>query len=133
MKKILILLTAALLAATSCKGQLEFVYRADICGDADGHVLVTFPDGKLNLNGDANLAFTYANDSLEVEQFFRTPEQVELQGDWRSENVMRQAMPYVDAFNVTSAGGTYDVLIKGYVTEKKTGISFKIDKRFTNR
>jgi len=133
MKRILILLLAAAMAATSCKGQLEFVYRADITGDADGHVLVSFPDGRLNINGDANLAFSYANDSLKTRQHFYTPEQINLSTDKKRGEILQCAKPYMDAFNVTSAGGNYDIYIKGYVTEKKTGITFNIDKRFTNR
>jgi len=132
MKKILFALFG-LIMAVSCKSQMEFVYSADVVGDADGQVLVTFPDGRFALNGNANLSFHYSNDSTKVESCIYTPEQVRLMGIKKAEPVLLGAEPYMDAFNVTSAGGTYDIVIKGYVKESLTGITFQIDKRFTNR
>ena len=70
MKKILIGLMAILTSfmITGCKDPVAgIMYDVNIDGNAKGDVVVTFPNGNLDLNGDATLAFKYSNDTTMVQ------------------------------------------------------------------
>ena len=65
MKKFLtiLMMAVAMLAMTSCKDKLGVVYNVAIDGNASGDVVVTFPNGDLELNGETALLFHYSNDT----------------------------------------------------------------------
>lgn len=139
MKKFLIYLATifASFLFTSCNDSVQgIVYDVNIDGKATGDVVVTFPNGNLNLDGDAALAFKYSNDTTIVQMGKRA---IAVKGltdpklDTRKE-VQQLYTTANQSFDVklkdTEAGGTYFVHIHGYAKEPNTGIVVAIDKTF---
>lgn len=139
MKKILFLIATvfAMFMLTSCQDAVSgFLYDVNVEGNAKGDVLVTFPNGSLGLDGDADLAFKYSNDTtivafgtaIEDCEGFADPDVDE------SENVQTFAASVNNGFNVVlrdaAAGGEYHIRIHGYAKEPNTGIVIAIDKSF---
>lgn len=138
MKKLFYLaLFLPLMLFASCKPDhsplTKFTYDLTITGDADGIVTVNFPDGSFELNGKAGLYFTYANDTLVVNRFYTMNELFDSSSPTHS-LAFSNVNNYLNShFSVSSAGGTYDIVIRGYIKEPITGIVVAIDRRFTNR
>lgn len=134
MKKIFTILAMAIamFAMTSCKDTLGIVYNVAIEGDATGDVVVTFPNGDFELNGQAGLAFHYSNDTEVKAATDGTVLGAALESD--NAEVRDFANTINDGFSVsfkdTKAGGSYHVHITGYAKEPNTGITVLIDKTF---
>lgn len=134
MKKIFTILAMAIamFAMTSCKDTLGIVYNVAIEGNATGDVVVTFPNGDFELDGQAGLAFHYSNDAEAKEATDGTVLGAALESD--NAEVRDFANTVNDGFSVsfkdTKAGGSYHVHITGYAKEPNTGITVLIDKTF---
>lgn len=131
MKKILIGLAMMLsaLAFTSCEEEeFKITYNVDIVGDADGDVTLTFPDGRLALQGCAAIDFHYGN--ADVADYTLT-EALES----NDANVVKAAWAVKEdvekAFTVVATEGTYYIHIGGYA--EAYGVKISIDETFTNR
>ena len=139
MKKILSMFAVvfATLMLTSCNDSVNgFLYDVKVDGSSKGDVLVTFPNGSLGLDGDANLAFKYSNDTTIV-TYGAVLEDCEGFVDPKvdnSETVQTFAAKVNDGFDVAlkdaSATGEYHIRIHGYAKEPNTGIIIAIDKSF---
>ena len=160
MKKILVILmmAVAMLAMTSCKDKLGVVYNVAIDGNASGDVVVTFPNGDLELNGETALLFHYSNEtdtthSVGVADPNVATDTVAALADTTAvaepadgelllgaalvsedKDVRTFATAVNDGFSVSlkdaKAGGSYHVHIYGYAKEPNTGITIVIDKSF---
>ena len=134
MKKIFTILAmaVAMFAMTSCKDTLGVVYNVAIEGNATGDVVVTFPNGDLELDGQAGLAFHYSNDTEAKEATDGTVLGAALESE--EKDVREFATSVDEGFSVslkdTQAGGSYHVHITGYAKEPTTGITVLIDKTF---
>lgn len=120
----------------SCSSDVHFgiEYSLQSNGTANGDVAVTFEGGSFSINGDAKYTFSWENTilltkannvvSLEqalVSKYARIADTAKKVDDWLNSSI-----------NVTAAGGTYDLYVKGYVKETATGLTFEIDRHFTN-
>lgn len=142
MKKIYCFISVALLVfgltfgCVSCNQDVNFgiEYSLQSNGTANGDLAVTFDGGSFTLDGKADYTFSWQNtillmksvDAISLEQALcakdaRTVEAAKKVNDW-----------LVNSIQVTSLGGTYDIYIKGYVRETATGLTFAIDRHFTN-
>lgn len=135
MKKIFAILAMAIamIAMTSCKDNLGVLYNVALEGNASGDVVVTFPNGDLELNGSAALLFHYSNDTTAVKAAESAPLLgAALESD--NEEVRNFANAIDDTFSVrfkdAQAGGSYHVRVTGYAKEPTTGIVILIDKSF---
>lgn len=130
---IAITLVLSSLAISSCKStNYEPLYAVEVVGDADGNVNVTFPQGILNVDGTAGLNFNMANDTTVVNKAKKVVS-LEEALTMNDAEVVEAAEKVDEMFTATAASGTYAVTIKGYVKEPVTGITFSIDRTFTNR
>lgn len=128
-------MVASLMMATSCKDTVNgFLYNVNVDGDAAGDVIVTFPNGRLELDGQAGLTFAYSNDTtLTVKN---TEDGLLLGAAVESENkdVRTFATSVNNGFSVAlkdaDAGGSYHIRVHGYAKEPNTGIIIAIDKTF---
>jgi hypothetical protein len=132
MKKFLLTLAVAAfsLFCTSCDPQVGILYNVSIDGSVAGDVVVTFPNGSLDLNGNTNLMFKYSNDTTVVNNGILLSEALQS----NDAKVAAFASEVDNEFNVslksTELEGTYDVWIHGYAKEPTTGIVIAIDKEF---
>ena len=144
MKKFLCLLAVSLLmvgftaGCTSCNTDvhwgIEYALQSD--GVANGNVMLTFDGGSFTLNGESNYALEWHNsfeladganpNAISLEQALCSKDANNLTGAQRVEEWLNNSI------SVTSAGGTYDIYVKGYVKETATGLTFAIDRHFTN-
>ena len=138
MKKLIIAIAAMLIGLTtmtSCKDTVGgILYNVKVDGNASGDVVVTFPNGSLELDGKAGLVFAYSNDTTLVT---RRAEDDLLLGDAiesQDKDIRTFATSVNEGFSValkdTKAGGEYHVHITGYAKEPNTGIVIAIDKSF---
>ena len=135
MRKSILLLMSAVVLLTSCKGQ-EFglVYNVEAAGDADGIVMVTFPDGELTASGNASLNFAWGNDTVQSEpQCLMTLMDAYTSNEPEIRNAAFKIDDLVSEFSATALEGTYCIHFVGYVTETLTGVTVSIDKTLTNR
>lgn len=139
MKKFLIGLAIFIIAflSTSCRPEVNgFVYDVNIDGNASGNVLVTFPNGSLDLDGSTTLAFKYSNDTTIVKYVGDTKLVKGLVDPNVNANkeVQKFNTTVNNSFNVvlndTDLGGSYYIRIHGYAKEPNTGIVIAIDKTF---
>lgn len=137
MKKLFITLAAlAALTLTGCKAQWGVIYSVVADGDADGKVAVTFPNGAFNTDGKAALDFVFSNDTTKVLKAYNamTLEQGMRSGHKDTQEAALNVAGWVDdMFKANAASGTYRVHFKGFVQETATGLTFSIDRTFTNR
>ena len=120
---------------TSCKDTVNgFLYNVKVDGSASGDVVVTFPNGSLELDGKAGLVFAYSNDTTLVA---RNAEEGLLLGaavESEDKDVRTFATSVNNGFSVSlkdaAAGGEYHVRVVGYAKEPNTGIVIAIDKSF---
>lgn len=115
--------------------QTGFTYNVDIDACAKGDLMVTFPNGKLAMNGDATIMFDYSNDSvinlmagdiLTEEAILASNDQVKIDAlnatnNWFDENF---------TVSSTSAGGKYCVKASGYIKEPVSGLVIRLSKSF---
>lgn len=122
------------LAATSCKDTVAVVYSINVEGSANGDVVVTFPNGNLELNEQTGLLFTYSNDTAPLTKAAVKGVAVEEAAESDQKEVRSLAETIESGFAVTfkdaAAGGEYHVKIHGYAKEPTTGITILIDKSF---
>ena len=136
MKKIFILF--AMMFAfmfTSCKDSVGgFLYNVNVDGSAKGDVVVTFPNGNLELNGDAGLAFKYSNDTTLVKSGVKDEVLLGAALDSDKEETRTFATSVNNGFSVAlkdaSAEGSFHVHIHGYAKEPKTGLVIYIDRTY---
>lgn len=138
MKRFIIAIATMLIGLatmTSCKDTVNgFLYNVKVEGSASGDVVVTFPNGNLELDGKAGLVFAYSNDTTLVA---RNAEDGLLLGaavESNDKDVRTFATSVNNGFSVslkdTQAGGEYHVRVVGYAKEPNTGIVIAIDKSF---
>ena len=132
----------AMFAVTSCKDTVNgFVYNVNVEGNAAGDVVVVFPNGNLDLGGDANLLFHYSNDTdttnvIDIAALDVVKDEVPLSAALESENneVKTFATAVNGGFSVAlknpEVGGSYYVRVYGYAKEPNTGFVVLIDKVF---
>lgn len=137
MKKLFFLAIVAMALFTSCKDQqFGFIYSLHAVGDADGNFDIKFNNGLFEGDGKTDLVFLWSNDSTGVVRFDKP---VAIQDALNSNNkqVREAALATQDwfeqKFGVAAASGTYYVSISGWVKETLTGITFSVQKTFTNR
>lgn len=143
MKKFMILLMAiAMFAVTSCKDTVNgFVYNVNVEGNAAGDVVVVFPNGNLDLGGDAKLLFHYSNDTdttnvIDIAALDVVKDEVPLSAalDSEDKDVKTFATAVDGGFSVAlknpEVGGSYYVRVYGYAKEPNTGFVVLIDKVF---
>lgn len=143
MKKLMILLMAiAMFAVTSCKDTVNgFVYNVNVEGNAAGDVVVVFPNGNLDLGGDAKLLFHYSNDTdttnvIDIAALDVVKDEVPLSAalDSEDKDVKTFATAVDGGFSVAlknpEVGGSYYVRVYGYAKEPNTGFVVLIDKVF---
>lgn len=125
--------TATLLSCTR-EDAFSFEYNFNISGHAVGDVDVAFPGGKLALEGETGLAFTYGKEPMRSQLFTETTLEELYNSDQQTLNRMADVVSsnYEEAFAVTTASGTYYFHVVGSVREQLTGIEVKIDKVLTN-
>ena len=142
MKKFICMLAVAILmigataSCTSCNKDvnwgIEYSLQSD--GMANGNVVLTFDGGSFTLDGQANYIFEWHNTvflnatraSLPLDEGLEAEDADTVAAAQKVESWLN------DFITVTSAGGTYDIYVKGYVKETATGITFAIDRHFTN-
>lgn len=138
MKRFIIAIATMLIGLatmTSCKDTVNgFLYNVKVEGSASGDVVVTFPNGNLELDGNAGLVFAYSNDTTLVA---RNAEDGLLLGaavESNDKDVRTFATSVNNGFSVSlkdaQAGGEYHVRVVGYAKEPNTGIVIAIDKSF---
>ena len=142
MKKFICLLAVALLmvgltaGCTSCSNDVHFgiEYSLQSDGQANGNVALTFDGGSFDLNGEADYALNWSNTILLANQVDGIPLATALESkDMHTLEAATKVNEWLDnSIKVTSAGGTYDIYVKGYVKETATGLTFAIDRHFTN-
>lgn len=110
-------------------------YTLTVAGDGDGQVEVTFPQGRLGMNGDADVDFCLSNDTVSMDTLMMVSKaNILSEGDSVKVDAMRKVNDYLASqFNATAASGTYDLSVRGYARERVTGLCFEIDRHFTNR
>lgn len=126
--------TATLFSGCTSENAFSFEYNFNISGHAVGDVDVTFPGGKLALEGETGLAFTYGKEPMRSQLFTETTLEELYNSDQRTLNRMADVVSsnYDEAFTATTASGTYYFHIVGSVREQLTGVEVKIDKILTN-
>ena len=137
MKKFFLAIAVMLTAfmATSCKDTVSgIVYNVNVEGNASGDVVVTFPNGSLELNGQAGLLFAYSNDTAvnvrKAEDGIVLGAAVESEDEDVREFANTVETGFSVALKDAQAGGTYHVRVYGYAKEPTTGITILIDKTF---
>ena len=136
MRKFIILLSVAL-AALSCSCQNDsfgFEYALNSNGATDGKVTLVFPNGEFSLDGDAGYVFTWSNaDKLRAVNTLSLEEAL-VSNDAKVAKAANDVNNWLEsAIHVTDAEGNYDIYVKGYVKETLTGLTFSVDKHFTNK
>ena len=115
-----------LLGVCSCKSvKPEFHFDLSITGDVH--------DAPTSIDGD--FAVNVCNDNTIIEAVNlknapvkSIPEQEGVAANsWLDDYIKKNVLSYF------SANTTYDVYVKGYVKETLTGLTFSVDKRFTNK
>lgn len=136
MRKLIVILAAIAAMSCSCENKsFGIEYELGSNGTTDGYVDVTFPSGQFSINGDASYQFDWSN----VDVVIPDNEVMSLAyGLGAKDAKVAEAARYVDgwledAVKVTDAGGDYDIYVKGYVRETFTGLTFSVDKHFTNK
>lgn len=142
MKKFICLLAATILmigataSCTSCNKDvnwgIEYSLQSD--GMANGNVVLTFDGGSFTLDGQANYIFEWHNTVFLNATKASLPLDTGLESeDANTVTAAQKVESWLnDSITVMSAGGTYDIYVKGYVKETATGITFAIDRHFTN-
>lgn len=138
----IMLMAFALVGFQACKENngVSVVYNIAVVGDADGDVTVTFPNGSLELNGQAAVDFAYTNDTTKVVNVFALGDEPMFDyvlGEALESNdaEVKDAAEKVEAtlVSVNAASGTYYLHVSGFAKETLTGLIFAIDREFTNR
>lgn len=130
-------MAALAVLATSCKDkEFGIEYALNTHGDSDGVVDVTFAGGSFDINGAAAFKLNWSNVQ---EKMFQSKDVVLLDQALSSQDVkVLETAKKVDAWlddnvSVSSASGTYDLYLQGYIKETFTGLKFEVNRHFTNR
>ena len=114
-----------LLGVCSCKSvKPEFHFDLSITGDVY--------DAPTSIDGDFAVNVCNDNTIIEAINLKNAPVKsiLEQEGveanDWLDDYIKKNVLSYF------STNTTYDVYVKGYVKEMLTGLTFSVDKRFTN-
>ena len=123
-------------SCTSCNPSVQFgiEYSLVSSGETTGDVSVSFEGGHFNVDGDAKYSFSWANSFplLKAGNMVSLSEALE-SNDAKTATAAKYVNDWLDrSLKVSSASGTYDIYIKGYVKETATQITFSIDRHFTN-
>lgn len=123
-------------SCTSCSNGVQFgiEYSLQSDGMANGNVALTFDGGSFDLNGDASYALNWQN-TIKLSDVMNAPnlDTAKAAKDPTTAATAEKVDSWLeDNFRVSSAGGTYDIYIKGYIKETATGLTFQVDKHFTN-
>ena len=122
--------------ACSCNNEnngfgIEYALNSD--GVTDGHVVLTFPSGEFSLKGDANYQFEWTNVDKVVTNDVKSLDSALATKDVQVLSAANYVNAWLDSvIKITEADGNYDIYVKGYVKETLTGITFSVDKHFTN-
>lgn len=133
MKKIFAIFVTIFMAfaMVSCKDVISgVVYNVNVDGNAKGDVVVTFPDGNLELNGEAGLLFNYSNDTTVVASNLLLEDAMKSTDKKTSKFANNLNNGFNVAMKEAGAEGSYHVRISGYAKEPKSGIVIAIDKTF---
>ena len=135
MKKFLFMLLCAALTLTSCKStQFGLEYNVAITGDGDGEFEVVFPEGSYSMDGTATLALKLGDTIPFNSQQVSWQQEVLERGNAKEIAAMKAVNDSLASrFSANAASGTYDILVQGYVKEIGTGLTFSVNRRFTNR
>lgn len=127
MKKILFVIaivSSMMLALTSCKDvKSEFKFQLALVGDAADSTTSLVGDFDINVCNNAEV-FSAINDTNEIVSIV-APEGAEANKwleNYIEENVINEFYPTTE----------YSVFVKGFVHEVNTGMTFSVDKTFTN-
>lgn len=135
-------LLIGLVAMQSCKESFFGVtYSLDTTGDVTGDVQLNYPYGFVGVNGDAELNMRVSNDTVlvfgSVAEEDVVPLGAALESNDEQELVGATAVNgwFNDNFSVdvNDADATYYFHIVGRIRENLTGLTFSVDKEFTNR
>lgn len=113
---------------------IEYSLQSD--GTADGNVDVIFDGGSFAIDGSASYVFAWHNTILFTKG---SHDAINLDTalcakDEKVASAAAKVSDWIDSsIQVSSASGTYDIYIKGYVKETATQITFTIDRHFTNK
>lgn len=126
-----------LIGVSSCKDDpISFQYEFNITGHATGNVDVVFPGGSFVMDGNTELAFSYASAVIPFAEYQFTSVPVSelrtTEGKEWSELADAVLKDYSNAFAANSASGTYYLHIIGSIREQVTGLEFEIDRVLTN-
>ena len=138
MKKFICLLVAvAAVLSCSCNNDASFgiEYALNSDGNTDGMVTLVFPAGEFSLKGDAGYQFHWTNVDKVVAENEVLPLDKSLGvKDAKVSDAAKRVNEWLEsAIHVTEAEGNYDIYVNGYVKETLTGITFAIDRHFTNK
>ena len=137
MRKLFIVLSVVAMTVASCTGDktFGFEYALNSDGTTDGSVALVFPNGEFSIKGDAGYDFAWTN--VDKELLFGEALSLEEAVEANDEKVAKAANEVNNwlesAIHVTDAQGNYDVYVTGFVRETLTGLTFSVDKHFTNK
>lgn len=131
MKRFILLVLATMLACpffTSCKGvKPEFKFQLELTGDVADTTTAIKGDFTVNATNEVlnDFAACYVTNDAEILSIAE-PQGAEA-NDWLDKYIQDNV---VAQFTATT---TYYIAVKGYVHETITGITFSVDKVFTNK
>lgn len=134
MKKFLMILCAMFLALgafTSCKGvKPEFKFQLELTGDVADSTTAIKGDFAINVTNEAAQDFNavYVLGAVADNAILSIAEPQGAQANEWLDNYIQE-----NVINEFTATTEYYIAVKGYVHETLTGITFSVDKVFTNR
>lgn len=140
MKKILFLLVA-MLGIASCSscvngdGQFGIEYAFQSEGKTDGSFTLQVVSADFSVNGDAEYAFNLSSKDVAVAAVrgVRSLDQALGAKGGREYKAAKKVEGWLDeAVKVTAFEGHYDIYVRGYVKETLTGLTFSVDRHFSN-
>lgn len=123
-------------ACSSCTNEdtpwgIEYSLTSD--GQTDGSVNMTIVTGEFQINGNADYQFELSSDKALLLKGVKPLNEALACKDAKMLDAAERVNSWVDAFiKINSFEGNYDIYVKGYVKETKTGFVFSIDRHFTN-
>lgn len=113
------------------------IYDFHIFGDAEGSLGLTFTNGSFLMNGNSDLDFTLSNNVIPsntvATDFYSFSEEYMLCMSSDSLDAFIKACDVFGSIDINPIKGDYSLTLKGYIEEPVTGITFSIDRTFTNR
>ena len=110
---------------------IEYSLNSD--GVTDGSVTLAIPNGEFSLKGDASYQFAWSNTKLLTAESLPLDESL-VAKDAKVSKAANDVNNWLEsAIQVIDADGDYDIYVQGYVKETLTGLTFSVDKHFTNK